>query len=123
MPRWLEDVDGCGCHIVIEDAGVDEVERYTADDDLVVVASGKGEIVGLFGRVPDRSPYEAPMRALALTYVTGMTPRPEYSAVAFNLIPTVGEYFVFPALTTTGDCGIIVFEGIPGASMDCWVGR
>jgi len=122
MPGWMEDVEGRGGRIVIEDAGVDELERYTAENDLVVVAAGKGEIVGLFGRVPDRSPYEAPMRALALTYVTGMTPRPEYSAVAFNLIPTVGEYFVFPALTTTGDCEIMVFEGIPGGPMDCWGG-
>src|SRR5437867_6253580 len=44
--------------------------------------------------------------------VTGMTARPEFSAVSFNLIPTVGEYFVFPALTTTGACEIMVFEGI-----------
>jgi hypothetical protein len=49
-----------------------------------------------------------------------MTPRPEFSAVCFNLIPTVGEYFVFPALTTTGECEIMVFEGIPGGPMDCW---
>ena len=60
------------------------------------------------------------MRALALTYVTGMTPRPEFSAVCFNLVPTVGEYFVFPALTTTGACEIMVFEGVPGGPMDCW---
>ena len=49
-----------------------------------------------------------------------MTPRPEHSAVCFNLIPTVGEYFVFPALTTSGPCEIMVFEGIPGGPMDCW---
>ena len=61
-----------------------------------------------------------PQRALALTYVTGMTPRPEFSAVSFNLVPGVGEYFVFPALTTTGPCEIMVFEGIPGGPMDCW---
>src|SRR5437867_11629495 len=52
--------------------------------------------------------------------VTGMTARPEFSAVSFNLIPTVGEYFVFPALTTTGACEIMVFEGVPGGPMDCW---
>jgi hypothetical protein len=40
--------------------------------------------------------------------------------VCFNLIPTVGEYFVFPALTTTGPCEIMVFEGVPGGPMDCW---
>jgi styrene monooxygenase A-like protein len=120
MPGWMEEVERRGGRLVIEDAGVVELERYGAENDLVVVAAGKGEIVRLFERDAERSPYEQPMRALALTYVTGMTPRPEYSAVCFNLIPTVGEYFVFPALTTTGDCEIMVFEGIPGGPMDCW---
>ena len=120
MPGWMEELEKRGGRLVIEDAGVDELERYTQENDLVVVAAGKGEIVRLFERVPDRSPYDQPMRALALTYVTGMTPRPEYSAVCFNLVPTVGEYFVFPALTTTGPCEIMVFEGIPGGPMDCW---
>jgi hypothetical protein len=60
------------------------------------------------------------MRALALTYVQGMTPRPDFSAVSFNLLPGIGEYFVFPALTTTGPCEIMVFEGVPGGPMDCW---
>src|SRR5438105_10736000 len=120
MPRWLEELERAGGKVVIHDVGVDDLERYTQEHDLVIVAAGKGEIVRLFERVPERSPYEQPMRALALTYVTGMTPRPEYSAVAFNLIPTVGEYFVFPALTTGGRCEIMVFEGVPGGPMDCW---
>jgi 2-polyprenyl-6-methoxyphenol hydroxylase-like FAD-dependent oxidoreductase len=120
IPGWLERLEREGGRLVIQDAGVDDLERYTQEHDLVIVAAGKGEIVRLFERVPDRSPYDAPMRALSLTYVTGMTPRPEYSAVCFNLIPTVGEYFVFPALTTTGDCEIMVFEGIPAGPMDCW---
>jgi hypothetical protein len=120
MPGWMERLERDGGRLVIDDVGVDDLERYTQDHDLVIVAAGKGEIVQLFERVPERSPYEQPMRALALTYVTGMTPRPEYSAVCFNLIPTVGEYFVFPALTITGECEIMVFEGIPGGPMDCW---
>lgn len=60
------------------------------------------------------------MRALALTYVTGMRPRPEFAAVCFNLMPGIGEYFVFPALTTTGVCEIMVFEGVPGGPMYTW---
>jgi hypothetical protein len=120
MPRWMRSFEEQGGRLVIHDVGRDDLERYTQESDLVIVAAGKGEIVSLFERDAERSPYEKPMRALALTYVTGMTPRPEFSAVSFNLIPTVGEYFVFPALTTTGPCEIMVFEGIPGGPMDCW---
>jgi 2-polyprenyl-6-methoxyphenol hydroxylase-like FAD-dependent oxidoreductase len=120
MPGWMEELERRGGRVVIHDVGVADLERYTEENDLVVVAAGKGEIVRLFDRDAARSPYDQPMRALALTYVTGMTPRPEHSAVCFNLVPTVGEYFVFPALTTTGECEIMVFEGIPGGPMDCW---
>jgi hypothetical protein len=120
IPAWMEAFEQRGGTLVIHAAGVEDLERYTADNDLVLVAAGKGDIARLFERDPKRSPYEAPQRALALTYVIAMTPRPEFSAVCFNVIPTVGEYFVFPALTTTGPCEIMVFEGIPGGPMDCW---
>jgi hypothetical protein len=120
FPRWLQHFESIGGTLVLHEATVADLERYAEASDLVIVAAGKGDIAGLFERDPARSPFESPMRALALTYVTGMTPRPEYTAVCFNLCPGVGEYFVFPALTTTGDCEIMVFEGVPGGPMDCW---
>jgi hypothetical protein len=120
MPVWMEELEKQGGKIVLHDATIPDLEQYARDNDLVIVAAGKGEVAQLFERDASRSPYGAPQRALALTYVTGMTPRPEFSAVCFNLIPTVGEYFVFPALTTSGLCEIMVFEGIPGGPMDCW---
>jgi len=120
IPAWMEELEKLGAEIVLRDVTVSDLETFASRYDLVIVAAGKGEVAQLFERDPSRSPYNAPQRALALTYVTGMTPRPEYSAVCFNLIPTVGEYFVFPALTTSGECEIMVFEGIPGGPMDCW---
>jgi hypothetical protein len=120
MPRWLEELETRGGRVQLHEATVGDLERYTGENDLVIVAAGKGEITGVFARDAERSTYDRPMRALALTYVTGMTPRPEFSAVNFNLAPEVGEYFVFPALTTSGPCEIMVFEGIPGGPMDCW---
>ena len=122
FPRFMEEFVAQGGELVFEDAGVEELERYALTSDLVIVAAGKGEIAQLFTRDAERSTYDAPQRALALTYVNGMEPRAEYSAVSFNLIPGVGEYFAFPALTTTGPCEIMVFEGIPGGPMDCWKG-
>ncbi len=120
FPRFMEHFVDSGGDLVIESADVDDLERYARDSDLVVVAAGKGDITKLFERDAERSQFDQPMRALALTYVTGMTPRPEFSAVCFNIVPGVGEYFVFPALSTTGACEIMVFEGVPGGPMDCW---
>ncbi|MFK0003194.1 styrene monooxygenase/indole monooxygenase family protein [Paenarthrobacter sp. NPDC090522] len=122
FPKFMEEFVNRGGELVFEDAGVEDLERYAVNSELVIVAAGKGEIAQLFTRDAERSTYDAPQRALALTYVTGLKPREEYSAVSFNLIPGVGEYFVFPALTTTGPCEIMVFEGVPGGPMDSWNG-
>lgn len=120
FPRWMEHFTASGGELVFHGATVDDLEGYARASDLVVVAAGKGDITALFERDAERSQFDQPMRALALTYVTGMTPRPDFSAVSFNIVPGVGEYFVFPALTTTGPCEIMVFEGVPGGPMDCW---
>jgi hypothetical protein len=120
FPRWMEHLASLGGELRFQDATVAELEEHARDSELVIVASGKGDLARLFARDAARSPYDRPMRALALAYVTGMTPRSEYAAVRFNLCPGVGEYFVFPAETVTGPCEIMVLEGIPGGPMDCW---
>ncbi|MEU8193425.1 styrene monooxygenase/indole monooxygenase family protein [Microbispora amethystogenes] len=120
MPAWLDEVERLGGKLVIHDATPEDLETYAAQYDLILVAAGKGEIASLFERDAARSTYSTPQRALAVTYVHGLAPRPEHSAVCFNLLPGVGEYFVFPALTHSGPCDIMVFEGVPGGPMDCW---
>jgi hypothetical protein len=120
-PGWMKKLRENGGELVIHDAVVSDLENYARTSDLVIVAGGKGDITKLFERDAGRSPFDRPMRALALTYVTGLSPY-EPTRVAFNIAPAVGEYFVFPALTITGPCEIMVFEGIPGGPMDCWNG-
>jgi hypothetical protein len=122
MPVWMEQVERRGGQLLIQDAGVAELEALAASHDLVVLAAGKGEVVKLFERDAVRSTFDKPQRALALTYVHGLAETPDFTRVAFNLIPGVGEYFVFPALTLSGPCHIMVFEGVPGGPMDCWRG-
>jgi len=122
MPVWLDEVAKRGGEVIIQDVGVAELEQLSANHDLVLLAAGKGEIVNLFEKDTERTQFQQPQRALSLTYVKGMTPMSLFSRVSFNLIPGVGEYFVFPCLTTTGPCEIMVFEGIPGGPMDCWQG-
>ena len=120
IPHWMKEFTRQGGEMVVHDASIEDLETYAKQSDLVIVAAGKGDIAKMFERDASRSPFDKPQRALALTYVKGMEKRPDHSAVNFNLIPTVGEYFTFPALTTTGPCDIMVFEGIPGGPMDCW---
>ncbi|KVL19506.1 styrene monooxygenase/indole monooxygenase family protein [Burkholderia sp. MSMB1826] len=120
MPVWLELVESRGGRVLIQDAGIAELEALADNHDLVVLAAGKGEVVRLFERDAARSPFDKPQRALALTYVHGLEKAPDYSRVSFNLIPGVGEYFAFPALTLSGPCDIMVFEGVPGGPLDFW---
>jgi hypothetical protein len=120
MPRWMTEFEHRGGKIDFLDAGLPELEDYASSSDLVIVAAGKGDVARLFERDAARSQFDKPQRALALTYVKGLQPRPDFSAVSFNLLPGLGEYFVFPALTTSGPCDIMVFEGVPGGPLDCW---
>ena len=117
---WLKEFAKRGGNLVIQDAGPQDVDAYSKSHDLVIVAAGKGEVNRIFERDASRSPFDKPMRALALTYVKNMVARTPFSAVSFNLVPGVGEYFVFPALAVNGHCEIMVFEGVPGGPMDCW---
>jgi len=120
IPGWMSEFENRGGKLIIKAATLDDLEASVRGHDLVIVASGKGAIAQLFERDASRSPFSTPQRALALTYVRGMQPREPYPAICFNLIPNVGEYFVFPALTTSGPCEIMVFEGVPGGPWDCW---
>ncbi len=117
---WIEEFIAGGGTFVHDRATVGLLESLTRQHELVIVSTGKGELGTLFARDAAKSPFDRPMRALALTYVTGMTPDPSGAPVRFNVLPGVGEYFVFPALTLTGPCDIMVFEGVPGGPMDCW---
>lgn len=120
VPRWSEDFARLGGTLEVRPAGIAELEALARRHELLIVATGKGEIGRLFARDPMRSPYDKPMRALALTYAAGMEPTQPNRGVSFNAAPGVGEYFVMPAITTTGLCEIMVFEGLPGGPMDCW---
>jgi 2-polyprenyl-6-methoxyphenol hydroxylase-like FAD-dependent oxidoreductase len=120
MPRWMEHFEKIGGKLDYRDADIAILEELTAANDLVIVASGKGEIGQLFERNPDRSPYTQPQRVLALTYVKPMLPREGAQAISINVNPGIGEFVTFPGLTRSGKCDIFTIECVPGGPMDCW---
>jgi Styrene monooxygenase A putative substrate binding domain len=111
-----------GGTIEVRDVGVADLERYAGESDLVVVAAGKADVSKLFARDASRSPFEQPMRALALVYVHGMVPHDGPRCVTATLIPGAGELFMIPALTHSGPCDILFFEAIPDGPLDCFDG-
>ncbi len=118
LADWLERFDRQGGRVLIEPASVTGAEKLARTHDLVIIATGKGEMSRLFGRDPEKSTFTTPQRALSLAYVhTGF---PIRTTLGFSTAPGVGECFLMPALTLSGPCEIIVFEGVPGGPMDCW---
>ncbi|MCW7986803.1 styrene monooxygenase/indole monooxygenase family protein [Streptomyces sp. WAC01526] len=125
MAGWMETFAQRGGQLVIHGAAVSDLDFFASRYDLTLVSAGKGELVSMFGRNPERSPYDAPQRALAVAYVHGLGPRPEhpdYDAVRCNLVPGVGELFVMPTYTVSGRADILFWEGIPGGPLDVFQG-
>ncbi|MFE3884023.1 styrene monooxygenase/indole monooxygenase family protein [Streptomyces lydicus] len=125
MAGWMETFAQRGGQLVIHGASVSDLDFFASRYDLTLVSAGKGELVSMFGRDASRSPYDTPQRALAVSYVHGMGPRPEhpeFDAVRCNLVPGVGELFVMPTYTTSGRADILFWEGIPGGPLDAFRG-
>ena len=125
MAGWMEAFAQRGGQLVIHGAAVSDLDFFASRYDLVLVAAGKGELVSMFRRDASRSPYSTPQRALAVSYVHGLGPRPEHPdtlAVRCNLVPGVGEMFIMPCLTTSGPADILFWEGVPGGPLDVFEG-
>ncbi len=125
MAGWMETFAQRGGQLVIHGAAVSDLDFFARTYDLVLVSAGKGELVSMFGRDASRSPYAEPQRALAVSYVHGLGPRPEhpgFDAVRCNLVPGVGELFVMPTLTVSGRADILFWEGVPGGPLDVFNG-
>ncbi|MCZ6501743.1 MAG: FAD-binding oxidoreductase [Gammaproteobacteria bacterium] len=124
MPAWIYRFEELGGKMLYETADLPALDRYAAESDLVLVASGKGEIGKLLERDDEKSVYDKPQRALGLAYVRGMEPIKTRDhgvinrGLTWNAVPGVGEYFVCNALTTSGECDIMIFEAIPGGPAD-----
>jgi len=121
MAGWLETFAERGGKVVVHGASVSDLDYFSQAYDLVLVAAGRGDVVSLFPRDVARSPFRTPQRALAVSYVDGLGPRPEHPdvpAVRCNLVPGVGELMVIPALTTTGPCDILFWEAVPDGPLD-----
>jgi hypothetical protein len=110
FPVWMDEFERRGGNLFIENTGIDELERRAADNDLVVVAAGKGPLSKIFERDPDRSPpYSAPMRHIAVVVVDRDL---EISNMVISIVPGGAEIVLLPILDPKGkrSTAILVFS-------------
>ncbi|MEV5241973.1 styrene monooxygenase/indole monooxygenase family protein [Streptomyces cinnamoneus] len=122
--RWLELLEERGGRVEYRSVAAGELADLAAAHDLTLIASGHGPLGQVFGRDERHSPYEVPKRALACVYVHGARPAPGPAATYLRMcaFPGTGEFIVLPALTASGPCDILLWEGCPGGPFDCWQG-
>lgn len=127
MAAWLELFEQRGGTVHYQGVTTSDLDGLTALGryDLTIVAAGKGDLVSLFDRDPSRSVYTTPQRGLAVAYVNGLEPAPEYPAphVGFNAVPGLGELFVIPSYTLSGPCDILFWEAVPDGPLDLFKER
>jgi hypothetical protein len=125
MARWLELFEERGGNVIIHGVTTADLNSLAGMYDLVIVAAGKGELVQLFDRDAEHSPYTEPQRTLAAAYLHGMTGRPERPGrdVWFSVHPGICELIAIPGYTLSGDCDILYLSTIPGGPADRWSDR
>jgi len=114
LGRLQEDFAARGGRVVIGEVQASDLERLSADHDLLVVASGRGGLSGVFPRIAERSPFSEPQRWIATGIFRGVTTPQSVASVTF--VPGHGEIFEFPIYSFEAQAtGIGVEAAIGGA--------
>jgi 2-polyprenyl-6-methoxyphenol hydroxylase-like FAD-dependent oxidoreductase len=117
LPALMEDFARGGSTIEIREIGLNDVAGLASRFDVLVVATGKGELGQMFSRVPEESPYGKPQRRLCVGLYTGvrdMTPR----GVTLSVSPGHGELIEIPTLTFGGMATALLMENVPGGDLE-----
>lgn len=120
---WMDELEKRGGRVEIENVTVERLDAIAAENDLTIVAAGRGPIRRLFPRDEQRSTYSAPQRHLAMLCVVGPSMAfpyaPYYTPVRFNLIAPDGECFWVPWYSKDKQQSwSLLFEAKEGGSFD-----
>jgi hypothetical protein len=117
LPRAQEDFVARGGNVVVGACSPEDVGRLAQEHALMVVATGRSGLSGMFPRVPERSPYEEPPRRLVAGLYRGIR-LPTPLAIAYNIVPPHGELFELHMVTRDGVMPGLVIEAIAGGAFE-----
>lgn len=125
--RWTHDLEERGGTVVVERLDLDRLDQIAADNDLLLVAAGRGAIGGLFQRDEARSVYTEPPRKLTMMVVKNVPLDrsddgvPFKPGIKFNFFAAWGEEFAIPYWHKDGfPCWNLLFEAKPGGPLDAF---
>ena len=125
----MDQLEAGGANVVIRSVTPEDLDRIAGENDLTMVATGKGSLASLFERDPERSVYDGPQRYLAMVIVkgiptdgTGFPNRlPGRVPVGFNFYGDIGEFFWVPYYhKTQGKCWNLVIEAKTDSPLDTY---
>jgi 2-polyprenyl-6-methoxyphenol hydroxylase-like FAD-dependent oxidoreductase len=120
--RWMHDLVERGGNVEIEEVTVPKLEEIARENDLTIVASGRGGLSSLFERNEPRSVYTKPQRNLAMVVFKGPPVRQQnkpFMGVKFEVLGPLGEVFWIPYHhKDEGPCWVIGWEPRIGGPMD-----
>jgi flavin-dependent dehydrogenase len=119
FPRWMQEAVKLGGKFRYQFATVEDADKLTAEYDLVLLATGKGQLSSYLERDPDKSVFTTPQRNLCLIYAKNVEPA-KVAGVRIHIVPQIGEYSVINGLGLHGACEMMLFEGIIGGVFDSW---
>lgn len=117
LPQLLEDYAARGGDVVVGARSPEQIAAGAGEHDLTVVASGRDSIKAFFPRDDARSTFDSPQRILCATLCHGVA-APDVASVNFEIIPGVGEIFVFPFRSREDGLSIVGFEAVPGGPLE-----
>lgn len=115
--RLLEDFAARGGHVVFGACEAGDVERLSAQHDLMVVAAGRGSLANLFPRMPEHCPYQRPQRLIFGGLYHGVA-RPEPTCFNVVVVPGHGEILLLPAISFMPDVTGVAVEIIEGGAFE-----
>lgn len=120
--RWMVDLEAAGGRIVIGKLDLDRLDAIAARNELVLVASGRGQLAELFPRNAERSVYTAPQRKVAIAVVAGGSQAIDgvpFLPLKLNFLAPHGEALWIPFYHRDhGPTWCMGFEARAGGPMD-----
>ncbi|WP_245992770.1 styrene monooxygenase/indole monooxygenase family protein [Prauserella muralis] len=116
LPRLAGAFAERGGRIEVRAVGPRDLARLAGSHALLVVASGRGPLSGLFPLRPEHSPHHTPQRLLCAGLYTGVRGA-DPAGVTISIAPGAGELLEIPLHSAHGPVTALLFENLPGGDL------